>query len=330
MLSTSVLHPLLSRSTVINDLFSIQEAYDALNVQNLDDLFLLCDSANKSETLTSLYKRLRTVNFLSFYRSLLGRLEHVIGTDYYFQALPTIRIQWPSERAGTLHIDSWVGHGSSTINFWLPITPLDDTCTVWLSDSFHASDIITSMELGLISLQELEVIAKPYMRPARVELGSILTFNNSIIHGSYPSQNHRPRISLDFRICVPPYRIGIKKLGTDYLPAIQSKPIQTQPNIKKPALTVIYSTGLAAHLSHATQRAIIYDFCAANNFEPVYECSEYYNTPHYPKIHDLLKSNQGLPIILATSAAYSDINYIRSLALSFQTQIFDAFANKEI
>lgn len=301
------------------------------------DISRIGDLRGRSSALAELYTRSRANEFHDLYKDILGWIYSQIRQPFIYQPHPTFRIQWPGTRAGNFHVDSWVGHGSSTLNFWVPLTDLSDSSCVWMASSANSRLIKSRFVNERLSVAEYEALAAPLMEPRIVPIGSFLTFNDDNLHGSIISSDRLPRVSFDFRTALHPYEIGVKKIGIDYLTFTDdSLQLDSRTSSMIPVKTIVFTSGELLHLSHQTQRQIISDFCASRMFVPEREASEYYGTNHFPQISQWVfeETNKDksarMPIVLTSQRCFREISSIIRLCQSSGVELYDALANSRI
>eukprot|EP00448_Togula_jolla_P011890 CAMPEP_0170617498 /NCGR_PEP_ID=MMETSP0224-20130122/26452_1 /TAXON_ID=285029 /ORGANISM="Togula jolla, Strain CCCM 725" /LENGTH=307 /DNA_ID=CAMNT_0010943399 /DNA_START=12 /DNA_END=932 /DNA_ORIENTATION=- len=100
-----------------------------------------------------------------------------------YQFPPTLRVHCsgePPKALGRLHCDAQYGHQPGEVNFWMPLTQVEETSTLWAESSPGLSD----------------------WRPFLLTPGEIRRFHGtSCRHFTRPNTSGRSRVSLDFR-CV--------------------------------------------------------------------------------------------------------------------------------
>lgn len=98
----------------------------------------------------------------------------------YYQHLPTFRVAPPGMRAlGVKHCDSEYKHQPGEINFWLPLTPVWGSNTLW-----------TETEPG-----------KGDFHPMELDYGQMQRFyGNKCEHYTLANDTDSTRVSLDFRV----------------------------------------------------------------------------------------------------------------------------------
>jgi len=117
-------------------------------------------------------------------RDLYERFVHHVAAEhveapYCFQGVPTFRVQLPDNLAvGEFHKDADYNHPDGEVNFWVPLTPVEDTSAVW------------------IEFDDRYV-------PVPVQPGEVLMFDAvNTRHGNVVNRSGRSRVSFDFR-CLP-------------------------------------------------------------------------------------------------------------------------------
>ncbi len=316
---------LLSNSYQIESPLKSIEILSALGFSSEIDLQDSIKSKKHDEALSYLYKKVKEKEFNCLYQNLLESLASNFKQKIIYQPSPTVRIQWPNNRAGNLHIDSWVGHGSSTINFWLPLTSVNHSSTIWICNKENTSRLIENFKKNKLTISELEELAWPFMKPFLPRKDHLLTFNNSILHGSKRSTDSLPRVSIDFRISFPPYEIGTKIKGMDYIE--QSK---YDKQNRTEVGTIVYSSNKLKNLSHNVQRLLIKEFCSRNNFAVIAEASEFYGMNHYPQIANWVQMYPSRPIVISSLEAFNNESLIKEIAKSHKPGIYDAFRSEKI
>jgi len=302
------------------------------NLRN--EIELISQNRSKSEAIEYLYSISRSEEFRDIYTQFLLWLKEMLGCEFIYQPHPTFRIQWPGRRAGFFHVDSWVGHGISTINIWVPLTELTTTSTVWMASLEDTKALKEKVKKEKLKVSEYEKIIRNRMHPQVIPLGNFLTFNDNILHGSVENDDAHPRISFDFRIAIKPFNIGAKKIGIDYVSDIFNAEEKTLTRARrKKCKTVVFSHGKLSHLSHVTQRAIISDFCKQNNLIPEMEGSEFYTMTHLPQIKEWVNLEQDkhldhrLPIVIASRDCFEKDSNIVQICAEGGIELYDALEN---
>ena len=106
--------------------------------------------------------------------------EHTRCTRIYFQSTPSLRIQPPSNfRIGYPHTDSMYFHQRGQINFWVPLTKVYDTNTLWLESAPGRQDY----------------------HPLELDIGQCARFyGNQCTHFTLANDTQDTRVSLDLRV----------------------------------------------------------------------------------------------------------------------------------
>lgn len=122
------------------------------------------------------YERLDEV-YHSFVKEIIG--PQMGGGTIQYQRAPTLRVYTPSTVAmGKMHNDCDYNHQPSEINFWLPLTSVFGSNTMWVESEENKGDF----------------------HPLVLKYGEYCRFyGNKCRHFTIPNDSDRTRISLDFR-----------------------------------------------------------------------------------------------------------------------------------
>lgn len=107
----------------------------------------------------------------------------VLGTtEFCFQRSPTFRVHLPGNVAvGEFHADRDYHHQNGEVNFWVPLTPVWDSNSLWIEESLGSDTY----------------------KPVTLEPGELLVFDAvNWRHGNVTNDTGSTRVSFDFR-CVP-------------------------------------------------------------------------------------------------------------------------------
>ena len=107
-------------------------------------------------------------------------MRSAAGDDkLWYACVPTLRVQTPSKEHATIrpHIDGMYDLPDGSINFWLPLTRLDASSTLWVESAPGKEDF------------------HPLTSASRFD-------GRRCLHFSVPNQSECTRVSLDFR-CIP-------------------------------------------------------------------------------------------------------------------------------
>jgi ectoine hydroxylase-related dioxygenase (phytanoyl-CoA dioxygenase family) len=107
----------------------------------------------------------------------------VLGTtEFCFQRSPTFRVHLPDNIAvGEFHVDGDYNHQDGEVNFWVPLTPVWGSNSLWIEETLGGRDY-------------QPVVLKP---------GELLVFDAvNWRHGNMTNTTGSTRVSFDFR-CVP-------------------------------------------------------------------------------------------------------------------------------
>ena len=122
------------------------------------------------------YERLDEI-YHNFVRDVIG--PQMGGGVIQYQRAPTLRVYTPSVvPMGKMHNDRDYNHQPSEINFWLPLTTVFGTNTMWVESEENKGDF----------------------HPLTMKYGEYVSFyGNKCRHYTVPNDSDRTRVSLDFR-----------------------------------------------------------------------------------------------------------------------------------
>lgn len=326
-LAEITLEDIKSKSNLVKSSFNRIFFLNALQFNSEKEVIAsIINKESHVDALNSVYSRMDSLTFKDKYEELLDHLIETLGCDIAYQARPTVRIQWPGTRAGNFHIDTWVGHGKSTFNFWVPITETGQTNTIWIANQDDSEKLVSVLVDDKVSLKAFEDEARNHMYPINVSSDEIFIFNDKTLHGSIVSKEKDPRVSLDFRLATPPYDIGSKKIYHDY--KLRSNAERNKFN--RQCGTIVYSSGKYSHLSHIAQRLVIKEHCSKNNVVNVAEASEFYSTSHLPQIQEWIDKYPDREIVVFSKDCFCNKELLFELANKHNPGIYDALAGKRL
>ncbi len=136
-----------------------------------------------TEQHTEAHKRLYAIDdsFRVLYRQFVGEvIRPFLGESIVFQAIPNFRVQLPDNvSVRGFHRDRDDAHPVTEINFWVPLTPVEESNAVWMETAEGAEDY----------------------RPLLAQPGQVLVFDGAnLSHGNQVSSADLTRVSFDFRV----------------------------------------------------------------------------------------------------------------------------------
>ena len=106
----------------------------------------------------------------------------------------------PGQTSVNYHTDEWYGHGHDVQNFWLPLTPVAETNSLYVSDEQTSLGVTETIRTVRHSIQEMNQLARRACRPLNMRFGEVYHFNSHIIHGTEKNNTDQTRVSFDFRM----------------------------------------------------------------------------------------------------------------------------------
>lgn len=116
------------------------------------------------------------------YRRFVAHMTGLIFGDIkvYHQAVPTLRIQFPDNvGVAEMHVDADYRHQDGELNFWVPLTPVWGSNTIWVEASRGGHNY----------------------QPWTLKPGQVLVFDSvNWRHGNIRNSTGCTRVSFDFRV----------------------------------------------------------------------------------------------------------------------------------
>lgn len=129
-------------------------------------------------------------------------LELLAGTDIYVQGVPNVRIHRPLDVNSVVpfHSDVLYGHSLEELNFWVNLTPVYGSNSLWLSGEDQTEFLHNALKHERLSLGEFQELARKTAAPIEDASPGIHSFCCGRVHGSILNETESTRISLDLRV----------------------------------------------------------------------------------------------------------------------------------
>lgn len=175
------------------DNIKLKESFKSLfNIDILENIHLLYKKDNSRELFdkyndnTTEYHKIFNNNKSLFEKDYEAIIRHIKDTEYkdedfiIYQTFPALRVSIPGNLSvGEMHIDADYNHPKEEMNYWIPITELNDINTVWHESEPNKGDF----------------------KPLIINYGEIAkVYFNQCRHFSKVNTTDKTRFSLDFRI----------------------------------------------------------------------------------------------------------------------------------
>lgn len=143
---------------------------------------------------------------------LLGALA---GSDAYIQGKPNFRVHSPHDPTSVVpfHSDVLYGHSQDEINYWVNLTPVWGTNSLWMASEQETEALHHALKFDRLSLAEFEELARKTARPIEAPEPGVHTFCCGQVHGSVLNETDQTRVSIDLRIIGPGGAAQVKKRG---------------------------------------------------------------------------------------------------------------------
>jgi hypothetical protein len=143
---------------------------------------------------------------------LLGALA---GPEAYIQGVPNFRIHRPHDPTSVVpfHSDVLYGHSPDEINYWVNLTPVWGTNSLWMASEQETEALHHALKFDRLSLAEFEELARNTARPIEDPHPGVHTFCCGQVHGSVLNETDQTRVSIDLRVIGPGGAARVKKRG---------------------------------------------------------------------------------------------------------------------
>ncbi len=144
--------------------------------------------------------------------ALVGTLA---GPDAYIQGVPNFRVHRPNDPTSVVpfHSDVLYGHSPDEINYWVNLTPVWGTNSLWMASEQETENLHHALKYDRLSLQQFEELSRKTARPIESPAPGVHTFCCGQVHGSVLNETGRTRVSIDLRMIVPGGKARVKKRG---------------------------------------------------------------------------------------------------------------------
>lgn len=246
---------------------------------------------------------LNSEDFKQVYAQILSSAAGYMGeTKIYAQRAPTFRVQLPGAKSVSFHTDDISsGHGSQITNYWLALSEVNASNGLHLVPPSDSEMILEDFRQRKLSLVELDRAARRVSKPVPLAAGQAICFSNRVLHGTVINNSNLARASLDFRCLPAGADLGTRTLGADFVefPRVVEN---SEPAV---VTSVIFQSGLMAHVGHQAQREVIRDFASRQGFQIARETSEWHHLEHYPVLEELLSQPDPGTILVFSKTSFN-------------------------
>jgi sporadic carbohydrate cluster 2OG-Fe(II) oxygenase/sporadic carbohydrate cluster protein (TIGR04323 family) len=289
----------------------------------------------------ALYGHMDSEEFLNLYRSYIREVIYpLVGSKFYYQKKPGIRLHLPGTKTVQYHTDEWYGHGEDVLNFWSPLTKCYDTNSLYMTSLDDSVRVVERLENEKANMSQINDALAAICKPLSLIPGSTYCFCSKIVHGAEENKTPDTRVSLDYRVLVDGDNPGSKPLGEYYehIDLVElSKGSEFRPDAGKYSVAsyLFPKNGFSKFISQHHQRLINQNFADKHKMEIVAEETEIKTMSHHPM---LLSMSQGLSThkidavvlfsVLCLPEAREDREKIYSSSIESGTKLF--FANEGV
>lgn len=253
----------------------------------LNDLHEYFSISDIPELLNKIYILFRNQLFQNDYDELCYDIKkkfHNNKTKY--QSIPSVRIHMPGMKSVEFHNDMFYGHGKNVFNYWLPITKVFKTNSMYVLSENRSVKLINKVKKDKISIINFNNLCEEFSEPLEIDYGQIFKFNSKLIHGTLLNNTDHTRISIDFRMINDGDNAGLK----DSTFFIKKRSSSGNKKIKKTNATLYFNReGKEKFLpSQKYQQLNCLEYCKEKNLTPIRLDTELSGFDYYPSLFHLL------------------------------------------
>lgn len=239
------------------------------------------------ELLNKIYILFRNQLFQNEYDKLCYDLKkkfHNNKTKY--QSIPSVRIHMPGMKSVEFHNDMFYGHGKNVFNYWLPITNVFKTNSMYVLSEHESNKLINKVKKDKMSIIKFNNLCEKYSEPLEIDYGQIFKFNSKLIHGTLNNNTNHTRVSIDFRMINDGDNAGLK----DSTFFIKKRIGSSIKKIQKINASLYFNREGKEKIlpSQKYQQLNCIEFCKEKNLSPIRLETELSGFDYYPSLFHLL------------------------------------------
>ena len=303
----------------------VQELYP--NIHSLEDIH----SELSILQIAALQKHVQIASGRNSFKDLVNEFleKHIlplVEKPILIQRYPTLRAVVPNQaklgRKLSYHQGIFVGNGTGLRTIWLPVTRAFDSNTMWMVNSKDSKDLTRDVLKYSWDAKTFEEKCIEKSRPANLNPGEVLLFNQEVIHGNINNETDITRFSFDMRILVQGENFGRKYPG-QYFRAISDDFKNADPIEGTYVTYAGWNSDYTRHLPLLLQRYAIDDYCIKSKITYTEYSFENEYLDYTPYLIDLIDSYDIDAIVLSSIFALSDDQNVRK-------SVFDLAAKNNV
>ena len=264
---------------------------DAPALSELSDLHRYVTPEQLAGVADAIYDLFLSRKFIAAYDGLCAKIvADLFGGKASYQAVPSVRIQMPSQISVNYHTDEWYGHGHEVQNFWLPLVAVCGTNSMFVADAETSREVTDTIRAGRKSITEMNELARSVCSPLDMSFGEIFHFNSHIIHGTEVNATDKTRVSFDFRILRDGDDRGLKDQSFFLRPGARSQDSQPQ-QMTAGAIYIGKQSGFTKIISQKYQALLCNRYARENNISAYLSETELNGFSHHPVLWNMICGN---------------------------------------
>jgi sporadic carbohydrate cluster protein (TIGR04323 family) len=294
-----------------------------------------------ADVAAAVYDLFLSAEFIKLYDDLCSSIVvDLFAGKAAYQAVPSVRIQMPGQISVNYHTDEWYGHGHEVQNFWLPLTEVGGTNSMFVTDEATSRRITQQISDGRKSIVEMNELARSVCSPLNLSFGEIFHFNSRIIHGTEINGTDKTRVSFDFRMLRDGDDRGLKDQSFFLRPGARSQKRETR-SLAPGAIYIGKQDGFTQVISQKYQALLCNRYAKENDISAYLSETELSGFSHHPVLWNMVRGNHAetiehlilfsallMPNDPAERRSLADECKVRNLTLHFVAEDVVAKAEK--
>ena len=232
-----------------------------------------------------IFRYFRSDEFLYYYHDFCSSIiaDHFNGKADY-QAVPSLRIQYPDVKTVNFHNDMMYGHGADIVNVWVPLVRVHESNSMYVVNESESKMIFESFNERQWSIIELNEACESKAKTLNMTFGQYFIFYTWVLHGTLQNRLDETRVSFDIRFLPEGGDFGLK--DRSFFLSTHKKDVSK--TINNTAIYMHNYIGYTNNISTRYQSILCQRYCENNNLSNIIvEETEIRTVNHQPNLYDL-------------------------------------------
>jgi hypothetical protein len=269
---------------------AIRQAVPALTAcAQLSQLHEFVTPDAKRDIENAVYALFQTAQFQTIYDGLCAEIiERRFGGRARYQRIPSVRVQFPGAWSVNYHTDEWYGHGHNVNNYWLPLTQVSGSNSMYVVGEAKSALLIEEMRNKKLSILEMNKVCGLHSRALEMAFGEIYVFNAHMLHGTNVNSTAQTRVSFDFRMLPDGESPGVKDDSFFVSPKTGRNAGAGEPSPHGRA-GIYFGRTATVPLSQKYQQLVCLRYASENGLAAQVLETELSGFEHFPNLHDMIE-----------------------------------------